>query len=122
PPPFQRPGPSKPGPVNTSIPFISLDIGSVAASSSTSGAALSASGSFEDEAPLLEELGINTHQIWHKTLSILNPLRVNPSLHEDADLSGPFLFLMAFGLFQLLAGKFHYGIILGWAAVAALFL
>ncbi|XP_065034854.1 uncharacterized protein LOC135671393 [Musa acuminata AAA Group] len=80
-PPFQRPRPSKPGPANTSIPFISMDI-----------------------------------------LSILNPLRVNPSLHEDADLSGPFLFLMVFGLFQLLARKFHFGIILGWFIVAALYL
>ena len=29
---------------------------------------------------------------------------------------------MAFGLFQLLAGKLHFGIILGWVTVSALFL
>ena len=80
------------------------------------------STSFEDEPPLLEELGINTKQIWNKTISILNPFRVKSDLHEDADLSGPFLFLMAFGLFQLLAGKLHFGIILGWVTVASLFL
>ncbi|KAJ0693341.1 hypothetical protein HanPI659440_Chr15g0596041 [Helianthus annuus] len=51
--------------------------------------------------------GINTKHIWHKTLSILNPFQVKPHLHEHADLSGPFLFLMAFGLFQLLAGNFE---------------
>jgi hypothetical protein len=34
--------------------------------------------SFEDESRLLEELGINTRQIWRKTISILNPLRSDP--------------------------------------------
>ncbi|XP_074587669.1 uncharacterized protein LOC141843516 [Curcuma longa] len=127
--PFHPPRPSNAGPANPSIPFMSFDIGSAPAASSfsapvfaPSGGALSVSGSFDDELPLLEELGINTRQIWRKTLSILNPFRVNASLHEDADLSGPFLFVMAFGLFQLLAGKFHFGIILGWVTGAALFL
>ncbi|WOL08485.1 hypothetical protein Cni_G17238 [Canna indica] len=132
-PPFQPPRPTAPGPANPSIPFMSFDVGAASASSSFSapvfasvstggGGHFSVPGSFEDEPPLLEELGINTRQIWRKTLSILNPFRVKPDLHEDADLSGPFLFLMAFGLFQLLAGKFHFGIILGWVTVAALFL
>ena len=52
----------------------------------------------------------------------MNPFRVKADLHEDADLSGPFIFLMAFGLFQLLAGKLHFGIILGWVIMASLFL
>lgn len=43
-------------------------------------------------------------------------------MHEDADLSGPFILIVAFGLFQLLAGKIHFGIILGWITVAAIFL
>ncbi|CAH9113506.1 unnamed protein product [Cuscuta epithymum] len=113
---------------NPSIPFMSFDIGSAPASTSFSTpqfAPTTISGGstgFEDEAPLLEELGINTKQIYQKTLSILNPFRVKADLHEDADLSGPFLFLMAFGLFQLLAGKFHFGIILGWVVMASVFL
>ncbi|KAM0948142.1 putative Yip1 domain-containing protein [Dioscorea sansibarensis] len=118
------------------VPFIPFDLSSVPASSSFSTPAahsfnvpaypsISGSGSFssfDEEPPLLEELGINTRQIWLKTTSILNPLRINPVLHEDADLSGAFLALMAFGLFQLLAEKFHFGIILGWVTVASLFL
>ena len=52
----------------------------------------------------------------------MNPFRVKADLHEDADLSGPFIFLMAFGLFQLLAGKLHFGIILGWVIMASMFL
>ncbi|GFZ06015.1 integral membrane Yip1 family protein [Actinidia rufa] len=112
---------------NPSIPFMSFDIGSAAASTSFSapqfaGNTIGIGSSFEDEPPLLEELGINTRQIWSKTVSIINPFRVNPDLHEDADLSGPFLFLLSFGLFQLLAGKLHFGIILGWVTMAALFL
>jgi hypothetical protein len=116
--PFQPPRPANPN-----IAFMSFDMSSATASTSFSppqfGGGLSG---FDEEPPLLEELGINTKQIWNKTISILNPVRVNSDLHEDADLSGPFLFLMAFGLFQLLAGKLHFGIILGWVTVAALFL
>ncbi|CAH9092931.1 unnamed protein product [Cuscuta epithymum] len=123
--PFQPPKASTP-----SIPFMSFDIGSAAAAASTSFSTPQfapttigggATG-FEDEPPLLEELGINTKQIYQKTLSILNPIRVKAYLHEDADLSGPFLFLMAFGLFQLLAGKLHFGILLGWVIMASSFL
>ncbi|XP_051230465.1 uncharacterized protein [Lolium perenne] len=80
--------------------------------------------SIVDEKPLLEELGINMRLVWRKTLSIvLHPLRsADPSIHADADLSGPFLFILSFGLFQLLAGKLHFGIALGSATVASLFL
>lgn len=122
--PFQPPRSSNPG-----IPFMSFDVGSAAASTSFSTPQFAPSTigggggtGFEDEPPLLEELGINTKQIYQKTVSILNPIRVKPDLHDEADLSGPFLFLMAFGLFQLLAGKLHFGIILGWVMVASLFL
>ncbi|KAK4353643.1 hypothetical protein RND71_025837 [Anisodus tanguticus] len=125
--PFQPPRSSNP-----SIPFMSFDIGSAVASTSfstpfasaTIGGAGTGGGStgFENEPPLLEELGINTKQIYQKTLSILNPFIIKPDLHEDGDLSGPFIFLMAFGLFQLLAGKIHFGIILGWVVMASMFL
>ncbi|XP_073041821.1 uncharacterized protein [Primulina eburnea] len=121
--PFQPPRSSNPN-----LPFISFDVNSAAASTSFSAAPhfpsnIGSSGtSFEDEPPLLEELGINTKQIYQKTLAIINPFKINHNLHEDADLSGPFLFLMAFGLFQLLAGKLHFGIILGWVTMASMFL
>lgn len=120
--PFQPPTSA-----NASIPFMSFDVGSVTTTTAFSAPSYGSSSiggglGFEDEPPLLEELGINTKQIWTKTTSILNPFRVNPNLHEDADLSGPFLFLIAFGLFQLLAGKLHFGIILGWITVSSLFL
>lgn len=112
---------------------MSFDIGSVTTSfpspqfgnsvSSSNISISSSAANFDEEPPLLEELGINTKQIWSKTTSLLNPFRVSkPDLHEDADLSGPVMLVMAFGLFQLLAGKIHFGIILGWVTVSALFL
>ncbi|XP_047085780.1 protein YIPF5-like [Lolium rigidum] len=78
----------------------------------------------DDERPLLEELDIDLGLVWRKTLSILHPLRsTDPALHaENADLSGPFLFVLSFGLFQLLAGKLHFGVALGWVTVASVFL
>ncbi|PWA83630.1 ybaK/aminoacyl-tRNA synthetase-associated domain-containing protein [Artemisia annua] len=105
------PTPSPNSPLPTpSLLFISFNIGSSPASNYN---APVGSTSFEDEPPLLEELGINTKQIWTKMIPILNLFRVKSDLHEDADLSGPFLFLMAFGLFQLLAGKLHFGDYIG---------
>lgn len=68
------------------------------------------------------ELGINIPQITRRTLTVLNPFRMNPDLHEDADLSGPIIFYMLFGLCQLLGGKVHFGVILGWTTLASLFL
>lgn len=121
--PFQPPRSA-----NASIPFMAFDVNSAAASTSFSTpqfpSTISTGGAagFEDDSPLLEELGINTKQIYQKTISILIPFRINAHLHEDADLSGPFLFLMAFGIFQLLSGKLHFGIILGWVTVASLFI
>lgn len=68
------------------------------------------------------ELGINFSQIIQKMRTVLNPFNMNPNLHEDPDLSGPFLFCMLFGLAQLLAGKVHFGVILGWTSIASLLL
>jgi hypothetical protein len=82
----------------------------------------SGSGFFEEEPPLLEELGINTSHIMKKTLAILNPIRLNGDIHSDGDLSGPLLIFMLFGIFQLLAGKVQFGVILGWLTVASFFL
>ncbi|KAJ1383409.1 Yip1 domain [Sesbania bispinosa] len=114
--------PFQPRPSTNPIPFMSFDVGA-ATTSFPAPQFGSSSSNFDDEPPLLEELGINTKQIWSKTTSLLNPFRVaNPNLHENADLSGPVMLVMAFGLFQLLAGKIHFGIILGWVTVSALFL
>ncbi|XP_068701701.1 protein YIPF5-like [Montipora foliosa] len=71
--------------------------------------------SFEDEPPLLEELGINFEHIWQKTLSVLNPLQhTEANIMDDTDLAGPLVFCLAFGGFLLLSGKVHgFGYIYG---------
>ncbi|PON31136.1 Yip1 domain containing protein [Trema orientale] len=116
----------------SSIPFMSFDIGSAAGASSSSsggfyggpigGGPAPGSANFEDEEPLLDELGIHPDQIWKKTKSILNPFRVNPAVHKDSDLSGPILLYMSLCLFQLLGGKIQFGVILGWIVVSSIFL
>jgi len=69
---------------------------------------------FEDEPPLLEELGINPDAILQKTLTVLNPMRqTDPNILQDTDLAGPLVFCMAFGSFLLLSGKAQFGAIYG---------
>eukprot|EP00898_Chlorokybus_atmophyticus_P009228 jgi/Chlat1/935/Chrsp108S01427 len=77
-------------------------------------------GGFEDEAPLLEELGINFSQIYRRTKAVLHPLKMEPHLMEDGDLSGPLMFCLLFGACQLLLGKLHFGYILGWGVLGSL--
>lgn len=72
----------------------------------------------EDEAPLLEELGVDPKQIYRRTMGIIHPFRIEDS--ADEDLAGPLLFCLAMGAFNLLAGKLHFGYILGWSTLASL--
>ncbi|KAK4765948.1 hypothetical protein SAY87_007590 [Trapa incisa] len=113
----------------SSIPFLSFDIGAATASSSSAyggpiggGGGPSGSASFEDEEPLLDELGIHPDQIWKKTRAILNPIRIDPTIHRDSDLSGPIILYLCLCLFQLLSGKIQFGVILGWIVVSSMFL
>lgn len=76
---------------------------------------------FDDEPPLLEELGINFEHIWQKTLSVLNPLKAtDPHIMDDTDLTGPLLFCLAFGGFLLLHGKVQFGYVYGFSALGCL--
>lgn len=69
---------------------------------------------FENEPPLLEELGIHPEHIIQKTLSVLNPMRKTSSdVAGDADLAGPLTFCLAFGALLLLSGKVHFNYIYG---------
>ncbi|MED6173916.1 hypothetical protein PIB30_064204 [Stylosanthes scabra] len=112
---------------------MSFDIGSAAASTSSSTSSgprlpphlgpmysdtVGSSINFDDEEPLLEELRIHPEQIWSK----INLSGVNHMVHKDFDLSGPILLYMSFCLFQLLAGKIQFCVILGWIVVSSIFL
>jgi len=69
---------------------------------------------FDNESPLLEELGIHPEHVVQKTLSVLNPMRKTTSdVAGDADLAGPLTFCLAFGALLLLSGKVHFNYIYG---------
>ncbi|XP_055936175.1 protein YIPF5-like [Argiope bruennichi] len=69
---------------------------------------------YEDEPPLLEELGINFDHIIQKTVAVLNPFKEpNPSILQETDFTGPLVFCLCFGGFLLLSGKVHFGYIYG---------
>lgn len=71
-------------------------------------------GNFEDEPPLLEELGINFELIKQKVLSVLNPFQQTaPEILNDTDLAGPLIFGLLFGIILLVSGKVHFGYIYG---------
>jgi len=76
------------------------------------------SGLFEDEPPLLEELGINFDHIRSKSLSVLNPFKkIDVHIMNDTDLAGPLFFGLMMGIFLLLTGKVHFGYIYGMGAL-----
>jgi hypothetical protein len=61
---------------------------------------------FENEPPLLEELGINMTHIRKKTMAVLNPFReVDQESLEDNDLSGPLFFALLLGTFLLMVSQ-----------------
>eukprot|EP00239_Pterosperma_sp_CCMP1384_P005043 CAMPEP_0197849092 /NCGR_PEP_ID=MMETSP1438-20131217/10875_1 /TAXON_ID=1461541 /ORGANISM="Pterosperma sp., Strain CCMP1384" /LENGTH=185 /DNA_ID=CAMNT_0043461617 /DNA_START=305 /DNA_END=862 /DNA_ORIENTATION=+ len=72
---------------------------------------------FDDEPPLLEELGINPKQVIKNSLSVLKGFNINAESMDDGDVSGTFLYSFALGCFHLLAGKFQFGDILGLMSV-----
>ncbi|KAG7458987.1 hypothetical protein MATL_G00226460 [Megalops atlanticus] len=80
-----------------------------------------ATETFEDEPPLLEELGINFDHIWQKTLTVLNPFKpADGSIMHETDLTGPILFCVALGATLLMAGKVHFGYVYGISAMGCL--
>ncbi|XP_004076177.1 protein YIPF5 isoform X1 [Oryzias latipes] len=79
------------------------------------------SNSFDDEPPLLEELGINFDHIWQKTLTVLHPLKAaDGSIMNETDLTGPMVFCLAFGATLLLSGKIQFGYVYGISAIGCL--
>lgn len=76
---------------------------------------------YEDEPPLLEELGINFDHILQKTVAVLNPFKEpNPTILQETDLTGPLVFCLCFGGFLLLSGKVHFGYIYGIGVLGCL--
>ncbi|KAK9826895.1 hypothetical protein WJX81_006155 [Elliptochloris bilobata] len=75
-------------------------------------------GSFEDEAPLLEELGIDVQAILRRSLAILTG-RLGSAHMADLDMGGPLAYALLLASVHLLTGKLHFGVILGWSVVGS---
>ncbi len=76
---------------------------------------------FEDEPPLLEELGIHFGHIAQKTLAVLVPTKaLDPEIMNDSDMAGPLVFCLLLGFCLLLAGKVHFGYIYGFGLIGCL--
>lgn len=74
--------------------------------------------SIEDEAPLLEELGINLQHMVLKTKAVVFPFsrlggdRIDPAaICQDGDLPGPVALLLLLGGEMVMAGKLQFGYI-----------
>ncbi|KAG8463212.1 hypothetical protein KFE25_011209 [Diacronema lutheri] len=76
---------------------------------------------FDDEPPILEELGINLAHIAAKTKAVLKPYGGRTSVPaeflQDSDLAGPLGFCLVLGTVLLLKGKVSFGSIYGCGAV-----
>ena len=75
------------------------------------------SNSFDDEPPLLEELGIDLSAIARKSAAVLAHRLRSPALDEGLDMGGALVWALALGALHLLAGKMHFGLVLGWGVL-----
>mmetsp|Transcript_46720 Transcript_46720/g.119222 ORF Transcript_46720/g.119222 Transcript_46720/m.119222 type:complete len:244 (+) Transcript_46720:227-958(+) len=75
-------------------------------------------GSFDDEPPLLEELGIDIGAIVQKVRGVLL-FRMRSDTMADLDLGGPLLFVLLLSSLHLLTGRLHFGVILGWSVLGS---
>jgi hypothetical protein len=75
---------------------------------------------YENEPPLLEELGVNFPHIYSKSRAVLFPFGKHAKslesgfIENDADLAGPLAFALGLGGELLLSGKLHFGYVYGF--------
>eukprot|EP00929_Paragymnodinium_shiwhaense_P091840 TRINITY_DN51731_c0_g1_i1.p1 TRINITY_DN51731_c0_g1~~TRINITY_DN51731_c0_g1_i1.p1 ORF type:complete len:271 (+),score=46.34 TRINITY_DN51731_c0_g1_i1:88-813(+) len=69
---------------------------------------------FENEPPLLEELGIDVGNIILRIQGVALFKKLDEEILRDADLSGPLLIVLALGCCLLLAGKLVFGYVYGF--------
>ncbi|GMH69060.1 hypothetical protein TrVE_jg6957 [Triparma verrucosa] len=118
--PQQNSGPNGPNVPSSYNPnFVSQGLsGSMSSTPVTSSAA---GEDFDNEPPLLEELGINIEHIALKTKAIMTPLQAPDShLYDDTDMAGPLCFALLLGVTLMLTGKLHFGYIYGFGVFGCL--
>lgn len=115
------------GPISSSQPSV-FDPNSV--QDKNSGAMSSFEEDYENEPPLLEELGVNFPHIYSKSTAVLFPFSkkaktLEHEVMDDDDLAGPLAFALGLGGELLLSGKMHFGYVYGfgisgWTAMTLL--
>jgi hypothetical protein len=85
---------------------------------------------YDNEPPLLEELGVNFPHIYSKSRAVLFPYgkhakNLEHDVMDDNDLAGPLAFALGLGGELLLSGKLHFGYVYGfgisgWVAMTLL--
>jgi protein YIPF5/7 len=75
------------------------------------------STSFDDEPPLLEELGIDLSAIARKSAAVLTHRLSSRALDDGLDMGGALAWALALGALHLLGGKMHFGVVLGWGVL-----
>jgi hypothetical protein len=73
--------------------------------------------SFDDEPPLLEELGIDLSAIARKSAAVLTHRLSSRALDDGLDMGGALAWALALGALHLLSGKMHFGVVLGWGVL-----
>lgn len=68
---------------------------------------------FENEPPLLVELGIDVDHIYRRIKSVVFFQKIGDDLVSDLDMGGPLFIAFALGLLLMFAGKVHFGYIYG---------
>mmetsp|Transcript_41886 Transcript_41886/g.129817 ORF Transcript_41886/g.129817 Transcript_41886/m.129817 type:complete len:271 (+) Transcript_41886:110-922(+) len=77
---------------------------------------------FENEPPLLEELGIDVGSIWLRMKGIAFFKKIDEEVLRDADLGGPLIIVLSLGTCLLLAGKLVLGLLYGWGSMSCVFI
>jgi hypothetical protein len=68
---------------------------------------------FENEPPLLEELGIDLDHIYRRIQSVVFFRKIGEDLVSDLDMGGPLFIALGLGVLLVFAGKVHFGYIYG---------
>lgn len=78
---------------------------------------------YDNEPPLLEELGVNFANIKDRVFAVLNPRQtMDSNLLDEHDLTGPLIFCLALGSLMLMSGKTAFGYIYGFSMCCCLLL
>jgi hypothetical protein len=68
---------------------------------------------FQNEPPVLEELGIDLDHIYRRIQSVVFFRKISDDLVSDLDMGGPLFIALALGILLMFAGKVHFGYIYG---------